>query len=50
MKRKSLVLAGAVLLLMLAGECGGSFSPYWLTELTDRTDVGIRPMMWVNAE
>ena len=35
---------------VVSGECGGSFSPYWLTELTDRTDVGIRPMMWVNVE
>ena len=34
---------------VIYGYAAGSFSPWGLAGLTDRTDVGIRPMMWVEA-
>ena len=36
---------------VVSGECGGSFSPWTLTEIPFGTDmIGIRPMMWVSYE
>ncbi|MBQ8139988.1 MAG: sigma-70 family RNA polymerase sigma factor [Lachnospiraceae bacterium] len=35
---------------VVSGDSAGAFSPWYLTELTDRTDVGIRPEMWVYVE
>ena len=34
---------------VIYGYAAGSYSPWGLPELTDRNDVGIRPMMWVEA-
>ena len=32
------------------GDSAGSFSPWYLDELANATEIGIRPMMWVDAE